>query len=193
VLLDSERFSNEFRPAYEEYGALLRCLASEPHRSTVLITSRENPSFLRETSTTVRALHLQGLPKVPARTLLARRGLHGDVRMRGDLVGKYDGNPLAIQLASDLILDVHDGSIARFVESGEFLFGELKGLFHQHFERLTRPERMVLFQLAAARRPLTVREILVGTRVGADSAATLLQRLRRRSLVQESGGSFYLQ
>ncbi|MFF9216237.1 TIR domain-containing protein [Streptomyces viridosporus] len=194
VLLDSERFSGEFRPGYEEYGTLLRCLASEPHRSTVLITSRENPSFLRETSASVRAMHLQGLPKVPARTLLARRGLRGDVRLRRDLVSRYDGNPLAIQLVSDLILDIHDGSIARFVESGEFLFGELEGLFHQHFERLTHAERLVLFRLAAARRPLTVREISAEPRIGTpSSAATLLQRLRRRSLVQESNGSFYLQ
>ncbi|MFE7467782.1 TIR domain-containing protein [Streptomyces sp. NPDC057499] len=193
VLLDSERFSNEFRPAYEEYGSLLSRLASEPHRSTVLITSRENPSFLRERNTAVRTLHLQGLPKVPARTLLARRGLRGDVRLRGELVSKYDGNPLAIQLASDLILDIHDGSIARFVESGEFVFGELEGLFHQHFDRLTNDERMVLFRLAAARRPLTVREISADSRVGSGSAGTLLQRLRRRSLIQESDGSFHLQ
>ncbi|KPC79563.1 TIR domain-containing protein [Streptomyces sp. NRRL S-4] len=193
VLLDSERFSNEFRPAYEDYGTLLSCLASDPHRSTVLITSRENPSFLRERSTTVRTLHLQGLPKVPARTLLARRGLRGDVRLRGDLVSKYDGNPLAIQLASDLILDIHDGSIARFIESGEFVFGELEGLFHQHFERLTSEERMVLFRLAAARRPLTVREISADSRAGSGTAGTSLQRLRRRSLIQESEGCFYLQ
>ncbi|MDT0442058.1 TIR domain-containing protein [Streptomyces johnsoniae] len=193
VLLDSERFSSEFRPEYEEYGTLLRYLASEPHRSTILITSRENPSFLRETNTTVRSLHLQGLPKAPARTLLARRGLRGDVRLRGDLVSKYDGNPLAIQLASDLILDIHDGNIARFVESGEYVFGELRGLFHQHFERLTRVERLVLFQLAAARRPLTAREISAEARFGEESTATLLQRLRRRSLIQESDGSFGLQ
>lgn len=196
VLLDSERFPNQFRPAYEDYGPFLRLLASTPHTSTVIVTSRENPSFLRETSTPwVRSLHLQGLPKMPARTLLARRGLRGDVRLRGELVSRYDGNPLAIQLASDLIADVHDGSIARFFESGEFLFGELEDLFHQHFERLSEAERLVLFRLAAARRPLTVREISGERRfrLTDESAATILQRLRRRSLVQEREGCFYLQ
>lgn len=195
VLLDSERFTNSFRPTYEDYGPFLQRLGAASHLSTVIVTSRELPTFLRKDPPGVQSVHLQGLSKSSGRSLLARRRLRGDVQSRTELVDKYGGNPLAIQLAADLINDVHQGNIAAFLGSGDVLFREVNDLFDEHFERLTASEQLVLFRLAAARRPLTLREIPAGAsfRMQRQSIPSILQQLVRRSLVQEREGRFFLQ
>jgi WD40 repeat protein len=195
VLLDSERFPRSFRPGYEDYTGLLNAFTGRSHRSSIVVTSRELPTLIRDDPPYVRSIHLTGLSRASGRSFLARRGLHGDPRSRGDLVERYGGNPLALQLAADLISDVHLGHIPAFLESGEILFTEIQELFTEHFERLTRDEKAVLYRLAAARQPLALAEISAGANLGIypHDIPSVLQRLLRRSLIQESGGTFTMQ
>jgi WD40 repeat protein len=195
VLLDSERFPNQFRPTYEDYGPFLHKLASVPHDCMILITSREKPALLRDQEPRIRSMHIGGLARTPARTLLARRRLRGDIMSRAELISRYDGNPLAINLAADLITDLHGGDISLFLQDGDILFRDLENLLEEHFSRLSADERLILYRLAAARQPLSVREIVIGSnlRLTPPHAAALLQQLLRRSLVQERKGRFLLQ
>jgi len=195
VLLDSERFSSQFRPGYEDYRSFLQKLATVSHRSMVLITSRERPALLRDDHPRVQSVHLIGLSRAPARMLLERRSMRGDVASRVELVHRYGGNPLALSLAADLITDLHGGDIEDFLNGGNVLFSDLENLLDQHFRRLSPQELLVLFRLAVSRQPLTAREISAGAnlKISRSETAGVLQLLLHRSLATERDGRFLLQ
>ncbi|WP_086662275.1 TIR domain-containing protein [Lentzea kentuckyensis] len=195
VLLDSERFPNAFRPGYEDYGPFLQQLATSSHTCMVLITSREKPELLRDDDHRIRSLRLSGLSRAPARMLLARRPLRGDVDARTQLIARYGGNPLAIKLAADLISDLHGGDIGEFLSDGDTVFSDLENLLQQHFQRLSPDEKLVMYRLSVARQPLSIREIGAKAALHLSSAqvSAVLQQLLRRSLVIERSGRFLLQ
>src|SRR5215212_8867002 len=86
-----------YRPGYERYGTLLRQLGEVPHRSCLIVTSREEPSELgplRGERGPVRALDLGGLDVEDGRALLRDKQLNGDEAAWHGLVGRYGGNGL---------------------------------------------------------------------------------------------------
>ena len=81
-------------PVYHAYGELLRRLAEAPHRSCLLLTSREEPPEIgtyKGVGGLTRALGLGGLSVADARVLLRDKGLFGDDADWDSLVARYTG------------------------------------------------------------------------------------------------------
>jgi transcriptional regulator with XRE-family HTH domain len=88
-----------YRAGCEQYGALLRQVGESPHRSCLILTSREEPSeirLLRDEHGSVRALALAGLGVEDGRALLLDKRLEGDEVMWQALIHRYGGNGLAL-------------------------------------------------------------------------------------------------
>ncbi|AGY56767.1 NB-ARC domain-containing protein [Gloeobacter kilaueensis] len=187
-----------YREGCEGYAELLRRLAEEPHRSSLLLTSREKPrslSVLEGDSRAVRCLKLNGLDAEAARQMLAARG--HDPGFAGGwqtLFAHYGGNPLALKIASATIRDLFAGQIEPFLEQGVVVFGGIDSLLAEQLGRLSALEEQILHRLALRREPQST-EALQAAIVPAASRPRVLEALdalARRSLIEIEASGFRL-
>ncbi len=190
--------AGHYRSEYEGYGQLLRSVGESDHQSCLLLTSREKPrdvALLEGGDTPVKSFDLATLDPAAGRAILERGGLNGSEAHWTALVDRYSGNPLALKLIGETVRELYDGDIADFLSEGVLIFGGVAQLLDEQFERLTDLEQSLLVWLAVEReavepdhlherlsRPVSRRHLLEA-----------LHALRRRSLVESSGGSFTLQ
>src|SRR6266849_1920082 len=121
--------SGHMRPGSEGFARVLRRVAETEHQSCWLLTSREKPSELvplEGSRAPVRALRLGWLDAQACQQLLAEKGVAGSVAEQLRLVEAYAGNPLALKIVAQTIVDLFDGQIAPFLEQGEVVFGGVR-------------------------------------------------------------------
>jgi transcriptional regulator with XRE-family HTH domain len=193
TILQSGGLVGEYRPGYEGYGALLRQLGETPHRSCLLLTSRELPPELgplRGALGPVRVLELAGLDVEAARALLRDRQLDGDETAWHALVRQYGGNGLALKEVGETIRELFGGSITAYLEyvapSPSMMIGGVRRLFAEQLERLSSPEQWLLRRLAMDREPVTFTALAsaLGPRFGRGAILEAVAGLRRRSLLE---------
>ncbi len=200
TLLEEGQRTGHLRPGYEGYARLLRQMAETEHQSCLLLTSREKPGDLvplegkREP---VRALRLARLDADACQQLLAEREVAGSAADQARLIEAYAGNPQALNIIAQTIVDLFAGEIAPFLEQGEVVFGGVRKLLDEQYARLADLEQMVLHWLAIVREPVTLgelRALLVMPRPSGELLEAV-DRLRQRSLIEhgQHPGSFTLQ
>src|SRR5213080_4152330 len=188
LLLEGEVLGH-LRPGYEGYARLVRSVAQTAHQSCLLLTSREKPAELRALEgrkTPVRSLRLLGLEATACEQLLAEHELLGSPQERARLVERYAGNPLALNIVAETIVELFGGEIAPFLEQGEVIFGSVRELLAEQFARLSAVEQTVLLWLAILREPVTIEELLAVLVTPLPRAQVLeaVEALRRRSLLE---------
>ncbi len=162
-LLEEGEGMGRMRSGYEGYSRLLRRVGESAHQSCLLLTSREKPSELvplEGSRKPVRALRLAGLETGAGEQLLAEKEVVGRAQDRARLVEVYAGNPLALKIVAQTIVDLFGGEIAPFLEQGEVVFGGVRELLAEQFARLSAVERTVLLWLAILREPVTIEGLL---------------------------------
>jgi hypothetical protein len=121
----------------------------------------------------------------------------GSPHDRVRLVEVYRGNPLALKIVAQTIVDLFGGGIVPFLEQGEVVFGGVRELLEQQFDRLSALEQSVLLWLAILREPVSLEELLafLSTPRAAVQVLEALDGLGRRSLIErgQRAGSFTLQ
>ncbi|MCC5626430.1 NB-ARC domain-containing protein, partial [Nostoc sp. CHAB 5715] len=187
-----------YREGYEGYGELLRRVGEEPHISCLVLTSREKPKEfapLEGEASPVRTLSLPGLGGIEGREVLKDKGLFGSDQEWAKLVRHYSGNPLALKLVSEPIRELFGGDIAAFLNEGEIIFGDIRNLLDQQFERLSKLEKEVMYWLAIKREFVSLEELLddIVRPLPKRRLLEALESLRRRSLIEKSTALFTLQ
>ncbi|MCB9100857.1 MAG: hypothetical protein H6632_15065 [Anaerolineales bacterium] len=197
ILREGER-TGHYQPGYEAYGELLERIGETDHQSCLILTSREKPKELAlwagETSP-VRSLQLTGLGYVDSRAILGDKRLEGTDREWNRLTHRYSGNPLALKLVAETILEVFTGRLAEFLNEETSIFGGIRDLLDQQFERLSPLEQEIITWLAIEREPVS-RQALQDNFVRFVSKRKLIEALgslRRRSLAEKSLAGFTLQ
>ncbi len=200
ALLEEGEGTGRMRVGYEGYARLLRRVAETMHQSCLLLTSREKPGDLVPLEggrTPVRTLRLEGLERDASEQLLEERELVGSVSEREQLIERYGGNPLALKIVAESIVELFGGAIAEFLAGGELIFGSVRELLGEQFARLSLVEQTVLLWLAILREPVTIEELLsvLGTPLPRMQVLEAIEALRRRSLIErgQRRGSFTLQ
>jgi WD40 repeat protein/DNA-binding XRE family transcriptional regulator len=200
TLLEEGTGTGRMRAGSEEYIRLLRRIGETAHQSCLLLTSREKPTelvSLEGSRSPVRALRLAGLDAEAGTQILADKDVVGSLQDRVRLVEVYRGNPLALKIVGQTIAELFVGEVIPFLELGEIVFGGVRELLREQFDRLSALEQSVVCWLAIVREPVTLsklRDLLVAP----EPAGKLLEAvdgLLRRSLI-ESGqhpDSFTLQ
>src|SRR2546426_7197021 len=188
------------RAGYEDYARLLRQVAQTEHQSCLLLTSREKPRelvALEGSRTPVRSLRLDGLDARASEQLLVEKDVAGTTPERERLIERYGGNPLALKIVAQTIVELFGSEIAPFLEQGEVVFGGVRELLGEQFARLSAAEQTVLLWLAILREPVSIEELLevLGTPLPRMQVLEALEALRRRSLIErgKQPGSFTLQ
>src|SRR6266699_3814179 len=191
--------SGRVRVGYEGFARVLWRVAQTEHQSCWLLTSREKPADLvplEGNKSPVRTLRLAQLDARACQQLLAEKGVAGSVAEQLRLIEVYAGNPLALKIVAQTIVDLFDGQIAPFLEQGEVVFGGVRALLDEQYARLSAAEQSVLVWLAILREPVNLQELLavLGTPLPRSQVLEAVESLRRRSLIEPGPrqGSFTL-
>jgi len=200
TLLEDQVGTGHIRHGYEGYSKLLRRMAESNHQSCLLLTSREKPRDLvsqEGSQCPVRSLRLAGLNTSACEQILSERGLVGTKQEMEQLSEWYGGNPLALKIVAHTIIELFEGKIGPFLEQGEVVFGGIRELLAEQFDRLSQAEQSTLLWLAILREPVSLDELLAEEGLPLPRAQVLeaVEALRRRSLIEPGKlpGRFTLQ
>jgi WD40 repeat protein len=161
-LLEPGDVKGHFRPGFEGYEQLLHRVARTGHQSCLLLTSREKPASLRPLAnrySTVRSLRLTGLDVAACKQLLEERKVVGTEPEKEQLIEIYAGNPLALKMVAETIVDLFGGEVGPFLAEGTVIFSGINDLLGEQFVRLSALEQSVLCWLAIMREPVTLDEL----------------------------------
>lgn len=181
--------TGRYRHGYEEYGDLFRRLGETQHQSCLLLTSREKPqeiAALEGENLPVRTLQLTGLNSQEGRAILQSKGFAGTEEKWQELIRHCGGNPLALKIVSTTIQELFDQNIAEFLDQGMVIFGGLRSLLEQQFNRLSSVEQQIMIWLAINREPVsltTLKEDMV-PKISPARLLEALESLRERCLVE---------
>jgi hypothetical protein len=142
------------RAGFEGYARLLRRIGETRHQSCLLLTSREKPADLvplEGSRSPVRILRLAGLDGRTGAQLLTEKDVVGSPHDRERLVEVYRGNPLALKIVAQTISELFGGEIAPFLEQSEVVFGGVRELLDEQFERLSVLDRRVCASIRSKR------------------------------------------
>src|SRR5437764_3968580 len=189
TLLASGDPEGNYLPGYEGYGRLIERLAESVHQSCVLLTSRERPreiEALEGTRSPVRSLRLVGMDEQAAQALLSDKELSGTPAAWQRLVAGYAGNPLALKIVAQVVSDLFNGDLDRFLQEGELIFNGIRPVLRQQMGRLSPLEHLLLTWLAVLREwtPLDTLVQVLHPRVLRTQMLEALEALRRRSLLE---------
>ena len=200
TLLEEREGMGRMRAGYQDYVRLLRRVAQTEHQSCLLLTSREKPrdlAALEGSHAPVRSLRLSGLDAVASEQLLVEKDVAGTTPDRQRLIARYGGNPLALKIVAETIVELFGGEIAPFLEHDEMVFGSVRELLDEQFARLSAVEQTVLLWPAILREPVSIEELLrmLTTVLTRAQVLEAVEALRRRSLIEQGKrlGSFTLQ
>jgi WD40 repeat protein len=187
-----------YREGYEEYGELLRRVGEATHQSSLVVTSREKPkevALLEGEALPVRSLPLSGLKVLEGQEILKLKGLSATENEWQVMIERYAGNPLALKIVATTIQDIFDGNVTEFLQQDTAVFGDIRDILEQQFERLSDLEKAIMCWLAINRESITLlelREDLVSP-VPQAKLFEAMESLGRRSLIEKTGAFFTLQ
>ena len=198
MLLDEG--TGRMRTGSEGYARLLQRIGETTHQSCLLLTSREKLADLvplEGSRSPVRALRLAGLDAHAGAQLLVEKDVVSSPPDQERLVEVYQGNPLALKIVAQTIVELFGGNLAPFLEQGEVVFGGVRKLLGDQYARLTGLEQIVVCWLAIMREPMTLSELWALFVVPKPTQKLLeaVDGLQRRSLIERGqySGSFTLQ
>ncbi|MCA1990503.1 MAG: NACHT domain-containing protein [Coleofasciculus sp. S288] len=188
----------QYREGYEGYGELLRRVGEATHQSCLLLTTREKPkevASLEGDALPVRSLRLSGLKKVDGQKIFRVKGLLGSDSDMKTLVEHYAGNALALKVVATTIQDLFDGSILEFFKQDMAVFGDVRDLLDQQFERLSYLEKDLIYWLAINHEPISLSQLRsdLASLFPLPKLLEAMESLGRRSLVEKSESLFTLQ
>lgn len=200
VILEEGENMGQIRAGLQDYARLLRCVAETNHQSCLVLTSREKFNVLvalEGSNAPVRSLRLTQLDSRSCAQLLTEKGVTGTPSEEMRLTEIYAGNPLALKIVTQTIVDLFQGKIGPFLEQGEVIFGGVRELLQEQFDRLSSLEQTLLLWLAILREPSNLDNLLAlfVRPVPRGRLLEAMDALHRRSLVErgQKAGFFTLQ
>ncbi|TVP64515.1 MAG: hypothetical protein EA342_16270, partial [Leptolyngbya sp. LCM1.Bin17] len=189
TILQTGQGVGRYLPGYEIYGDLLQQVGEGVHQSCVILTSREKPgeiAVLEGDYLPVRSHALPGLKAPDSQALFQAKGLAGDPSDHQQLIDRYRGNPLALQMVATTIRDLFGGSIAEFLQEEAVVFSDMRRLLQQQCDRISDLEHQVMTWLAIHREWVTLAQLQadVGTAIPRQQLLESVDALNRRSLIE---------
>ncbi len=197
-ILSSGNRSGHYPEGYEGYGQLFKQLGEAAHTSCLMLTSREKPkevALMQGRALPVHSLLLTGLNVEEGQEILKVKGLSATQKECKRMIDLYAGNPLALKIVATTIQDVFGGNVTQFLQQDTAVFGDIRDVLDQQFERLSNLEKEIMYWLAINREPVSLsnlREDIVSP-TPPQKLVEALESLVRRSLIEQSAATFTLQ
>ena len=192
-ILQSDNLSGRYREEFQDYEKLLRRMGEAPHKSCLVLMSREKPKdidFLEKRQNTVKSLFLGGLDELSAREMVNKEGGQGTEREIRDFIELYRGNPFFLKLALARIVDIFGGNIAEFLQAGTINFSDIKEMIEVQWQRLSEIEREILEVLAREEEAISVSELR--SKLNKPGLTDAVDSLRKRSFIESRDSGFIL-
>lgn len=191
-VLSCSELVGSYRPGYEDYGLLFQQLGEGQHQSTILLTSREIPTEVaigQGANIAIRLLRLESLSVNEAETILRNKGLTFSTSqpLIAELIKRYQGNPLALEIVAAPLRDLFDSNIAAFLAQENLLFKDIRSLLTSQFNRLSSLEMQVMYWLAINREAVTAAQLQTDLlpSISLVELRDALFSLDRRSLIEK--------
>jgi WD40 repeat protein len=180
-----------YQEGYEEYGELLRRVGEATHQSCLLLTSREKPkeiALLEGQALPVRSLPLNGLNVLEGQQILKLKGLSAAEDEWKVMIERYAGNPLALKIVATTIQDIFDGNVTEFLQQETAVFGDIRDILEQQFERLSDLEKNIMYWLAINRESVTLAQLRddIIAPLPHPKLLEAIESLWRRSLIEKA-------
>jgi len=175
-------FVGTYQPEYDSHGQFLHEIGRSPHQSCFLFLSWEQPTEIATLETENRyckTLHLQGLD---ATEILAARHLK-DRQQWPELIRRYGGNPLWLNIIASTILDLFNGSVQKFLSYPTLFLGDVESILNKHYLRLSETEKRLMVGLAHRNGTADICRKPEETLSDSDYLKAV-QSLRKRSLIE---------
>ncbi|WP_293128161.1 ATPase [Microcoleus sp. bin38.metabat.b11b12b14.051] len=186
TIFSSQQLAGNYKPGYENYGAFFKQIAESCHNSCLVLLSWEKPreiAALENCDKNCQTLQLNGLGE-SARELFTEKGL-AESEKWSELIELYNGNPLWLNIVSTIIQDLFDGKISAFLSYDSLVLGDLEYLLHQHFQRLSQPEKQVMSWLANETAAVEISNKPRNLELSPSEFLKALESLRRRLLIEK--------
>ncbi|MCF4969412.1 NB-ARC domain-containing protein [Nostoc sp. CMAA1605] len=190
----------KYHPEYEIYQELMQRLGESQHQSCVILTSREKTpeiTALEGQNLPVRSWKLTGLGKKASFSILQSKGLSQLTEKESQILADwYAGNPLFLQLVARAIQDLFGGDINEFISQNTVIFGDLRLILEQQFNRLSQIEKNVLYWLAINQDWVSLSELQgniipgLSPRISQRLILDAVDLLQKRSLIEQHAGRF---
>jgi len=193
TILEPGKLAGHYRDGYEKYGEFLKRVAEQQHQSCLVIVTREMPETLVPfvgNNFPVRDLKLTGLDAAEARDIFQAQNL-SDEEKWSDLIKIYQGNPLELKIVAPAIRELFNGKVSDFLKRKTFVFGGIKALLNDQFERLADLEKAILYWLALERRPVSIEQLSDNLLLPISNSDILeaLSSLLRRELIDKNAST----
>ncbi|MBP5971805.1 NACHT domain-containing protein [Brasilonema sp. CT11] len=190
-ILRSGSRAGQYREGYERYGELFRQLGEASHQSCLVLTSREIPkevALLKGQKLPVRCLQLSGLKVDEGQEILKIKGLSAAEQEWKAIIKLYTGNPLALKIVATTIVDVFDGNVTDFLQQNTGVFGDIRDILDQQFERLSDLEKEIMYWLVINREPVSLSQLRedIVLPIPPQKLLEALESLVRRSLIEKA-------
>lgn len=199
TLFSSNNYAGYYRPGYEGYDEIFCRIGETSHQSCLLITSREQPkqiAAMAGSQLPVRYLQINGLSVADGQKVFNTKGIFSNSNSDWEqLINSYGGNPFYLKIIATTILDLFNGNSAEFLGQNTTIFGDVKNLVSQQFNRLSSLEKSLLYWLAINREPVEIKELKADLllSISLHNLLEVLESLNRRSLIEKQGSQFTLQ
>ncbi|MEC4813599.1 MAG: NB-ARC domain-containing protein [Scytonema sp. PMC 1069.18] len=185
--------AGEYEDGYEKYGYFFKKVAEAGHESCLVLTSREKPkqvAMLEGKNLPVKVLHLLGLNLEESKAMLKDKGFSCSDTQLKELVQRYSGNPLALKMVATTVYDLFGNNIGEFLDQihqETAVYGDIRSLLDQQFNRLSDLEKQLMYWLAVHREYVSLTELRANL-ITPESAIRVLEAvesLLRRSLIEK--------
>ncbi|KAB8315205.1 NACHT domain-containing protein [Tolypothrix campylonemoides VB511288] len=196
-ILCSGSRSGQYREGYEGYTEFIKRVAEVTHNSCLVLTTREKPrevALLEGEALPVRSLQLDGLNVVDAKEIFKVKGISVAEDKLAPIIESYAGNPLALKIVATTIKDIFDSNVSEFLQQSTTVFGDIRDILDQQFERLSNLEQEIMYWLAIDYEPVSLsalQEYILSPTLQANLMEAV-ESLVRRSLVDKSAALFTL-
>jgi WD40 repeat protein len=193
----NSNYAGNYLEGYEDYSELFQKLGETQHRSCLLITSREKPkeiAAIEGKELPVRYLQINGLGISEVKEIFKAKGItHGVDSDWERLTVNYGGNPLYLKFIATTVLDLFEGDISNFILQINTIFGDVRNLIGQQFNRLSELEKSLLYWFSINQDAVDLKELQGDLVSQSISLLEILESLNRRSLIEKNNSKFSLQ
>lgn len=191
AILQRGGLAGHYQEGYEGYRDLFKQVVESPHQSCLMLTSLEKP---RE----IAAWLGKGLP-VHSLQLMGLQEEAWEIFRQADLLSSdqwetltkvYRGNPLALKIVATTIRELFSGRVNEFFKFNTIIFGDIRDIIEEQFERLSALEQEILYWLAINFQPISLEELQgnIVTPVFPADLLEALDSLLRRGLIETNIG-----
>ncbi|MEM7713028.1 MAG: NB-ARC domain-containing protein [Cyanobacteria bacterium P01_A01_bin.68] len=187
---------------YERYSQLFKFFGEADHNSCILLTSREKPIdiiHLEGEAAKVKCLQMRGLNFTEGCQFFKQVGQFTDAEQELEtLIEHYAGNPLILKMLASRMKQLPNSGIIEFLDcfkQGSFMLEEICGLLESQFQRLSLPEKELMYYLAMNGKAFSLKDLVENVVTNCSKVLVLktILSLLQRSLIEKNGEHFVIQ